>query len=48
MTPESFAKYWLKAQGVEILTPCPKPETRAVTGKRDAEYVPVTLQYGRE
>ena len=47
MSLESFAKSWLKAQGVEVLGPCPRERTRVV-GKRDAEYVPVTLQYGRE
>ena len=47
MTPEYFAKSYLAMQGVLILPPT-RERTRAVAGKRDAEYVPVTLQYGRE
>ena len=36
MTLETFAKSWLKAQGVEVLGPCPRERTRVV-GKREGE-----------
>lgn len=47
MTLSDFCKSYLESQGVQVLDPSPKPETRAITGGREAEYVPRTIQYER-
>lgn len=42
-----FCAEYLRAQGIEILEPCPRQKQRVV-GMREGEFVPVTLQYERD
>lgn len=46
MTLDDFCASYLKAQGIEILAPCPRERT-SVVGKREGEFVPTIPQYER-